>query len=79
MPKTVFDKKPTINRLSRLLIGAIGAEGKTQSEIGDIIGCTRQTVSAKLANPETLEIWQLLRIGKATNTPIEDIRDCIRY
>lgn len=79
MPKTVFDKKPTINRLARLLIGAIGAEGKTQSEIGDIIGCTRQTVAAKLANPETLEVWQLLKIGKATNTPIEDLRAAIHY
>ena len=80
MPRTVFEQKQRkYDRLLMLLRGAAAVGGKSNDDLGAIIGRNRDTVTSRFQRPETLTLGELTRLGRALNIPIEDIRQSIQY
>ena len=75
MPRTKLDRRPS--KLFILLNGA--AKGKTNAELGVIIGKKAQTTGYRLADPDTLTIGELKRLCRNLHIPIEDLRSAIEY
>ena len=79
MPRTVFDKKNKYERLLSLIRGTADVKDKNFTDIGNMIGRTSDTVTARFKNPENITLGELYRIGRGLDLAIEDIRQCIQY
>lgn len=79
MPKTVFDKKPKYDKLVAMFRGTAITADKTYDDIGVMLGCHKNTVTAKFKKPEKLTLCDITRLGRGLNIPIEDIRASINY
>ncbi|NLH02502.1 MAG: hypothetical protein GX488_11640 [Clostridiales bacterium] len=80
MPRTVFDaQKHKYDKLLALILGTATVAEKTYEDIGGMIGCTKNTITARFKHPENLTLGELTRIGRGLNIPIDDLRQSIQY
>lgn len=75
MPRTKLDRRPS--KLFILLNGA--AKGKTNAELGAIIGKCGKTAGQRMADPSDFTLEELKRLCRNLHIPIEDLRSAIEY
>lgn len=81
MPRSLLDKNKR-NKFAKLVIlinGAARFSGKTQNELGAVLGRERRTVGKYLRNPQELSVEDLLKLGRNLDIPIEDLRQTLTY
>ena len=79
MPKTVFEKPRKYDKLIALFRGTAITKDKTFEDIGAMINCHPNTVTARFKHPEKFTLDEVTRIGRGLNIPIEELRQSIQY
>jgi len=79
MPRTIFDKHGKCDKFLTLIRGTAITHNKTYADIGVIMGCHSNTVVHRMNKPENFTIGEMLKIGRALNIPIEELRQSITY
>ena len=80
MPKTTYMKRKTPHaKLGILLNGACHFAGLNAIAVGKIIGRCEDTALDRLRHPGDLTVDELLKLGKAADIPIEDLRAALQY
>ena len=54
-------------------------EYETLSALAEKAGMTPQTLRARKKSPQDFSLKELLKLGRALDIPIEELRDAIRY
>ena len=74
MPYVKKQETPYV-RVRRLLMGY----GLDPCGLAAVLGCSRNTAAARLANPGTLTLSELGTISRAGHIPMDEIRQAIIY
>lgn len=79
MPRVNLGRKPNDEALVSLLWGRQAAAGMSIGTMAEKAGMTPQTLRARKKSPQDFSLSELLKLGRALNIPIEDLRNAIRY
>lgn len=79
MPRVNLGRKPNDEALVSLLWGRQAAAGMSIGTMAGKAGMTPQTLRARKKSPQDFSLSELLKLGRALNIPIEDLRNAIRY
>lgn len=80
MPRTNLCRREKPHaQLGRLLAGAAWDRKIGMEAIGATIGRNRNTASARMHDPGSLTVDELVRLGRKLQIPIEELRAAIRY
>lgn len=78
MPKVKLGE-PKRNRLRELFAGVMDVQRKGTADAAAIWGCSQPTALRRLREPGSMTIDDLLRLTKALNIPLEEVRQAIGY
>lgn len=80
MPKTNLckPKQPHV-KLGILLNGACLLAGMNAIDVGKVIGRCEATALDRMRHPGNLSVDELLKVAKAANVPIDDLRAALQY
>lgn len=80
MPKTKLgNRTPPHAKLGMLLNGACTFAGLNAIAVGKIIGRCEDTALDRLRHPGDLTVDELMKLGKAADIPIDDLRAALQY
>ena len=80
MPRTnLCRRQKPHEQLGRLLAGAAWDRKIGMEELGAAIGRNRNTASARIRDPGSLTVSELVKLGRKLEIPIDELRAAIRY
>lgn len=79
MPRVKLGRKPNDEVLISLLWGRQVAMGMPVGTMAEKAGMTPQTLRSRKKSPQDFSLKELLKLGRALDIPIEELRDAIRY
>jgi len=79
MPRTKLDKPDSSKKLVALIAGAAKAEQKTCIDMADILGCSPNTISNRLREPDNFTYGELKKLGRGLHIPLKELRQSITY
>lgn len=79
MPRIKLGRNPAAERVVETLWGAKARADISAEEMAAIVGAGIQTLRRRRKDPMSMTLGEFLRLGRALNVPIEDMRSCIRY
>ena len=79
MPRVKLGRKPNDEVLISLLWGRKAAIGMPVGTMAEKAGMTPQTLRSRKKSPQDFSLKELLKLGRALDIPIEELRDAIRY
>ena len=80
MPKVKYMTRKTPHvKLGILLNGACQFAGLNAIAVGKFIGRCEDTALDRLRHPGDLTVDELMKLGKAAEIPIEDLRAALQY
>jgi len=78
MPRTLLSK-PKHAKLITTICGYAALNGKSKPELSEIMGRSQAVIYQRLKNPEDFTLGELLKLCRALNIPLEELRQSITY
>lgn len=80
MPRMILaNYKAQYRKLGTLISGTVFQDEKSMDDIGRIIGMCSKSAGKYVKNPQELSLAKLLKLCRALQIPIEEVRECLRY
>lgn len=74
--------KRAVNRhdaLRKAIHGSMDLLERTYTDLAPVMGCTRQTVSSKIRDPDKMTLGEFRKLCLALGIPVEEARELIRF
>lgn len=81
MPRTKLDKysRKQNSEFVELIWGRLASEEISIDELAERTGISRNILYARKKKPEEFRVWEVAKICRNLNIPIEETRCCFRY